>query len=100
MRSRGAGGPLPAEADPSSWAARLTVVRVFARHLAVLDERTEIPPKDLLPRRADRTTPPFLYSSEQIAALVGAAGGHAGLPAAGRVPPVSLYCLLPGHSWR
>lgn len=65
---------LPAEADPSWWAARLTVVRVFARHLAVLDEQSEIPPEDLLPRRAGRTTPPFLYSSEQIAALIGAAG--------------------------
>ncbi|MEU6999862.1 hypothetical protein [Nonomuraea sp. NPDC046570] len=86
---------LPAEADPSSWAARLTVVRVFARHLAVLDERTEIPPEDLLPRRAGRTTPPpFLYSSEQIAALVGAAGTLACPPRAAG-PGV-----LPGHPWR
>jgi integrase/recombinase XerD len=30
---------LPRDADPSWWAKRLTVVRVFARHLAVTDER-------------------------------------------------------------
>jgi hypothetical protein len=35
------------------WAARLTVIREFARFLAAFDERTEIPPADLLPRTGD-----------------------------------------------
>lgn len=67
---------LPRDADPSWWAARLTVVRVFARYLAVTDERTEIPPEDLLPRQERRTTP-YLYSPGQIAALMRAAGALA-----------------------
>jgi hypothetical protein len=60
---------LPRDADPSWWAKRLTVVHVFARHLAVTDERTEVPPEDLLPRHERRTTP-YLYSPDQIAARV------------------------------
>jgi len=67
---------LPRDADPSWWAARLTVVRVFARYLAVTDERTEVPPEDLLPRQERRTTP-YLYSPGQIAALMRAAGALA-----------------------
>ncbi|TMR08159.1 integrase [Nonomuraea turkmeniaca] len=65
---------LPTSADPSWWAKRLTVVRVFSRHLAALDERTEVPPEDLLPRGHERSAPPFLYSPEQIIALITAAG--------------------------
>ncbi|MDQ7905936.1 tyrosine-type recombinase/integrase [Phytohabitans sp. ZYX-F-186] len=62
----------PAGADTSWWAARLTVVRQFARFQAAFDERTEIPPTDLLPRTADRIQP-YLYSPEQITALLQAA---------------------------
>ncbi|MFF3159864.1 tyrosine-type recombinase/integrase [Streptomyces sp. NPDC057910] len=64
---------LPNGADPAWWAARLTVVREFARFLATFDERTEIPPSDLLPRSPRRTTPPYLYSATEISALVRAA---------------------------
>ncbi|GAA0993187.1 tyrosine-type recombinase/integrase [Acrocarpospora macrocephala] len=64
----------PSEADPSWWAKRLTVVRVFARHMATMDTRTEVPPADLLPRGHQRPTTPYLYSPEQITALVGEAG--------------------------
>lgn len=64
---------LPDAADPSWWAARLTVVREFARFLATFDERTQIPPGDLLPRSAGRTTPPYLYSRAEIGALILAA---------------------------
>lgn len=67
---------LPRDADPSWWAARLTAVRVFARYLAVTDERTEVPPEDLLPRQEQRTTP-YLYSPGQIAALMRLAGALA-----------------------
>jgi integrase len=62
----------PAGADASWWAARLTVVREFARFQAAFDERTEVPPRDLLPRGADRPQP-YLYSPEQIASMLRAA---------------------------
>jgi integrase/recombinase XerD len=64
---------LPGNADPAWWAARLTVIREFARFLATFDELTEIPPPGLLPRRAGRTPPPYLYSQAEITALIHAA---------------------------
>lgn len=67
----------PAGADVSWWAARLGVIREFARFLAVFDDRTEIPPTDLLPRTGDDRIQPYLYSSAQIAALLKAARGLA-----------------------
>jgi integrase/recombinase XerD len=63
----------PPGADVSWWAARLTVIRELARFLAAFDERTEIPPTDLLPRTADNRTQPYLYSPAEIAALLKAA---------------------------
>jgi integrase/recombinase XerD len=65
---------LPDGADPAWWAARLCVVREFARFQATFDENTEIPPTDLLPRSAGRTAPPYLYSAVEISALIRAAG--------------------------
>jgi integrase len=62
----------PAGADVSWWAARLTVIREFARFLAAFDDRTEIPPTDLMPRHGDRTQP-YLYSPTEITALLKAA---------------------------
>jgi integrase len=67
----------PAGADVSWWAARLTVIREFARFLAAFDERTEIPPTDLLPRTGHDRTQPYLYSPAQIGALLKAARGLA-----------------------
>jgi site-specific recombinase XerD len=62
--------------DPSrSWVAhRLSVVRGFARYLAVVDDRTEVPPTDLLPDGGHRATP-YLYSVEEVRRLMGAAEG-------------------------
>ena len=54
-------------------ARRLDIVRIFARHLQPLDPATEIPPEDVLYRRY-RRIPPYLYSPEEVAALMGAAG--------------------------
>jgi site-specific recombinase XerD len=55
------------------WAIRMSALRSFARYLHVLDERHEIPPSDLLtPRTASRV--PYLYSDQELAALLGAAG--------------------------
>lgn len=54
-------------------ARKLDTVRIFARHLQMLDPATEIPPGDVLPRRYLRV-PPYLYSSQEITALMAAAG--------------------------
>ena len=62
----------PAQANLTWWAKRLAVVRGFAAHLKTLEEDTEVPPKGLLPNRAGRTTP-YLFSPEQIIALMAAA---------------------------
>lgn len=62
----------PAHASPTWWAKRLAVVRGFAAYLKTVEEDTEVPPKGLLPSRASRTTP-YLFSPEQIIALMAAA---------------------------
>ena len=53
-------------------ARRLDVVRIFARHLQALDPATEVPPDDVLARRYLRVQP-YLYSLQEIAALMTAA---------------------------
>jgi len=55
----------------ASWALRLTDVRGFARHVANLDPRTEVPPVGILPgwKRAK----PYVYSDSEIDALLTAA---------------------------
>jgi integrase len=67
--SRGSG-------DEVYQARRLDVVRIFARHLRALDPATEVPPEDVLSRRY-RRIPPYLYSPEEVAALMSAAEGLA-----------------------
>lgn len=57
-------------------ARRLDVVRIFARHLQALDPSAEVPPEDVLSRRRWRI-PPYLYSPQEVAALMSAAGGLA-----------------------
>jgi integrase len=63
---------LPDGASPGWVAARLSMVRDFARHLALFDERTEIPPAGLLPGQRHRPTP-YLYSEAEVFALMAAA---------------------------
>ena len=53
-------------------ARRLDVVRIFARHLQALDPATEVPPEDVLSRRHLRIQP-YLYSPQEITALMNAA---------------------------
>lgn len=53
-------------------ARRLDVVRIFARHLQPLDPATEVPPGDVLDRRQWRV-PPYLYSPQEVTALMSAA---------------------------
>lgn len=54
------------------WAHRLSVVRTFANYLNAIDASVEVPPRDLLPCRPHRASP-YLYSEEEIAALIEAA---------------------------
>src|SRR6266540_5074525 len=60
------------DADPSStvWVSRMAVARGFARHLASSDPRTEVPPLGMLPSRRRRRVP-YIYSSAEIASLLG-----------------------------
>ena len=63
----------PREASAIWSAHRLSAVRGFARYLRTLDPTTEVPPADLLPAPGYRPAPPYLYSHEDIAALLAAA---------------------------
>jgi len=58
--------------EPATLADRLNVVRRFAIWTSAVDERTEVPPKNLLPYRYQRK-PPYIYSDEEVEGLVGAA---------------------------
>jgi len=62
----------PGSSDEVYWGRRLMVVRIFARHLQTLDPATEVPPPDVLPHHKRRSTP-YLYSPQQINALMEAA---------------------------
>jgi integrase len=57
--------------DGHWWALRLSAVRGFARYLHALDPSHEVPPPDLLPDRSHRAIP-YLYSTEELLALIAA----------------------------
>ena len=57
---------------PSTWCARLTTVRGFARYYAGIDPRTEVPPMGLVSYRKPRAKP-YLYSEDEIRRLMAAA---------------------------
>jgi integrase/recombinase XerD len=57
---------------PAWHARRLGVVRGFARWRQATDPVTEVPPNGLLPAHT-RRAPPYLYSGEEITALMAAA---------------------------
>ena len=63
----------PAGGSPNWWAYRLTCVRGFARYLHALDSSHEVPPADVVPHKPRRATP-YLYSDEEIVALLAATG--------------------------
>ena len=65
---------LPTGTDPSWWASRLTLVRGFATYLHTIDPATQVPPVDLLRAHPRRATP-YLYTDEDVAALLAAASG-------------------------
>jgi integrase/recombinase XerD len=72
---------LDPDLDPASTnpARRLTAVRGFARHLSGMDARTEIPPAGLVSYRARRCTP-YLFSDDDVAAVVRCASTSARFP--------------------
>ncbi|MEJ2326411.1 MAG: hypothetical protein P8Y25_06120 [Chromatiaceae bacterium] len=59
-------------ADNNTWSARLGMVRGFATWLQGLDPQTEVPPTGLIVGKLRRSKP-YIYSDEQIAAIVGEA---------------------------
>jgi integrase/recombinase XerD len=66
-----------AQQSESAWVStvgprRLTAARGFARYLAGLDARTEVPPLGLMPHR-QRWRQPFIYSPADIDAVMGQA---------------------------
>jgi integrase len=70
---------LPVGASPLYQAQRLEVVCCFARHRAIFDPATEIPPERLL-GSAHRRTDPYIYSEAELSTL---------LAAARRLPPLT-----------
>ena len=63
---------MPATQHPVIWRKRLSTVRGFARYLATVDPTSEIPSTDLLRAHQPRTAP-YIYTAEEIAALMAAA---------------------------
>lgn len=68
----------PAQAARQWHAARLGLVRGFAKYAHTLDPRHQVPPSDLLPYRAVRRSP-FLFTTEDVRSLMDAAKGLQGL---------------------
>ena len=64
---------LPSGAAPVWHKHRLSTARGFAAYLKTLDPACQVPPRRLLAGPAERVTP-YLYSPEETAALVHAAG--------------------------
>jgi integrase/recombinase XerD len=63
----------PGDEPNSTMAARrMTIARGFARHMAGIDARTEIPPLGLIPSH-QRWRPPFIYEPADVAKLMAAA---------------------------
>lgn len=75
---------------PSLCAARLRVLRGFARYLSGQDPRTEIPPVGLLPDPSRRAQP-YMYSENEIRKLLEAAQS---LRSTSSLNPWTYYCLL------
>jgi len=80
----------PQHIQPAEWAARLGVVRGFARYWSATDATTEVPPDGLLPYRPGRAKP-YLYSDEQIHLLLKTAKN---MRATHSLQPWTYHCLL------
>lgn len=62
----------PIGVQPAWWRKRLHAVRQFAIYLQTLDPAVEVPPIELLPHATARAVP-FIYTPQQIEALLAAA---------------------------
>lgn len=62
----------PPDHHPAWRAARLSILRGFAKHRSGSDSRTELLPQRLLPHRRERK-PPHLYTVEEVCRLIRAA---------------------------
>ncbi len=78
----------PEYAAPAQWRRRLGVVRVFARHLHAFDPSCEIPSADLLPGSSHRPAP-YIYTAEEVAALV-----HAAQTIAAPMPAATCHAVI------
>jgi integrase len=83
----------PANAQPAHWAQRLSFVRGFAHYRSSIDPRTQIPAPGLLPFQPKRARP-YLYSDEEINALLGAAREMPHRYESGALLPWVYYCLF------
>jgi integrase len=72
------------------WAARLSVVRGFARHWSATDSCTEVPPLGLLLYRPPRAQP-YFYSDHEIQRLLKAAKSW---PSIDPLRPKTYHCLF------
>lgn len=65
---------LPVDARPFTWRQRLGMVRGFARYLVTIDPDSQVPSQDLL-RASQQRVAPYIYSEQEIIALLAAARG-------------------------
>jgi integrase/recombinase XerD len=63
---------LPQDGSASWWAWRLSIVRVFAKHLQAIDPATEVPPTGVFPAAKQRIVP-YPYTEADIVNLMAAA---------------------------
>jgi len=61
------------KASQSTWARRLSMVRLFASWLHSMDPQHEIPPQKLVPSRYQRKKP-YIYTHDQIISIIQTAG--------------------------
>ena len=80
----------PANAQPATWASRLSTVRRFAQFWSASDPRTEVPPLGLLPHRY-RRKPPYMYTESEVRRLIDVARR---LPSATGLRPATYATLL------
>jgi integrase len=57
------------DANQHTWSRRLGIVRIFAQWLHGTDPRHEVPPRDLVPSRRQRSRP-YIYTPDEIRAIV------------------------------
>jgi len=83
----------PGRASAAIRAIRIGNVRRFAAWLSAIDPRTEIPPKDLMPIRYQRK-PPYIYSDQEIACILGEAARLASRSGLRALTFTTLFGLL------